>query len=38
MAMSTKKQQERRKFWIRVICAGLAVILVLSTFISIFLG
>lgn len=32
MAVQTKKQQERKKFWIRVICVVLCALMVFSVF------
>jgi uncharacterized membrane protein len=32
--MSTKKQQERKKFWIRVICVVLALLMIGSTLVA----
>lgn len=36
MATSYKKQQERKKMWIRIICAFLCVVLIASTVAVIF--
>ena len=32
--MSTKRQQERKKFWIRVICVVLALLMIGSTLVA----
>ena len=36
MPVSTKKQQERKKFWVRVLCVVLSVLMVASTLLAVF--